>query len=88
MKSQLRVSPNEHYKKRVKDIKHLLPKNVREIVFASYPKYLTLDGIQLLNNVLTGSSSDVLLTQILEQVAQNYQIEKAEQVLKSQTLFN
>jgi hypothetical protein len=87
MKKTLRVSPNDHYKQRVKEAKKFLPANVRDMVYEKFPQYATVEGIQLLNNVLSGSSSDVLLTEILEQISQQYKIEQQEQIINNSKLF-
>ena len=87
MKSQIRQSPNESYKARVKAVKRSLPKNVRDIIYERFPQYSKPDGVSLINNVLTGSSSDVALTEILEQISLRYKQEKQEEITNSQTLF-
>ena len=71
MKNPLRQSPKESFNERVKVIKPLLPKNLRAIIYANFPKYNTPSGAILINNVLMGRSSDVALTQILEQIARS-----------------
>lgn len=83
----LRQSPNDHYKARVKAIKKRLPKNVRAMVFELHPQYLTVDGIALLNNVISGSSSCMLLTEVLEQIAKQTEDLKAAEVLNTQKIF-
>jgi len=73
MENQLRRSPDCFYKVRVQKIRARLPKNIRSIVCEKHPEYNCLKGIALLNNVLTMKSSDVYLTEILEDIAQDYE---------------
>lgn len=69
MKKQLRQSPNDMYRARVEKVKPFLPKNFREIIFEKFPEYNTSSNSNLIMNVLAGRSSDVRLTEILEQIA-------------------
>jgi hypothetical protein len=71
MESNLRTSPNDLLKERVKVIKHLLPRNIRQTVIASFPKYNTREGVRLMDNVLTFRSADPQLTEIMEAIAAN-----------------
>ena len=68
-KKPLRQSPNRLCKERVKAVKHLLPENLREIIYKKYPNYSTAEGVALINNVLSGCSTDVFLTEALEAIA-------------------
>lgn len=68
-KKPLRQSPNELCKERVKAVRNLLPKNAREIIYKKYPQYNNAEGVKLIDNVLHGASSDVFLTQVLEEIA-------------------
>ena len=65
----LRKSPNAFCRAEVKAIKHKLPYNVREIIYKRYPEYNTGVGAYLINNVLTGRTTDLRLTEILKEIA-------------------
>ena len=65
----LRVDPGKACKKRVADIKPILPRSYRQILFSNYPEYQQHYGAQLLNNVMNLRAADMRLTEILEKIA-------------------
>lgn len=68
-KKALRVDPGADCKRRVAEIKDLLPKEVRTIITERHREYNTASGIRLISNVIAGYSSDLKLTEILEKIA-------------------
>lgn len=69
MTKKLRVSPGAECKRRVAAIRDRLPKNVRQLLTASHREYDSAEGLILINNVLSGRSQDLKLTEILEAIA-------------------
>lgn len=66
---KLRKDPNAACKEQIAKIKKDLPKNVRVLVCEEFPEYNTKVGAKLLDNVLSGSSADLRLTEILKKFA-------------------
>jgi hypothetical protein len=62
------ATPTE-LKSRVLALRSKLPQNVRALVMEHYPEYDSRKGSTKLNNVLSGASSDLKLTEILESLA-------------------
>ncbi|MDO9187146.1 MAG: hypothetical protein Q7W13_14120 [Bacteroidia bacterium] len=79
MKTELSDSPGKKCKADVLKIKKDLPKNVRDLIYGSFPEYNTAKGYNLISNVLAGRTAHTKLTEILKQLAlankQNTQIE-------------
>lgn len=64
-----RVNPGDVYRERVAKAKAKLPKNWRKILLQHYEEYNTVEGAMLINNVYTGRTADVTLTEIIEKIA-------------------
>lgn len=60
---------------RVSNAKELLPKNWRKRLVTKYPMYDKLEFASLLDNIYFLRSTDVSLTNILEEIAREYQEE-------------
>ena len=75
----LRVKPIDHLKEKVKTIKEKLPKNFRSILLEKYPEYNTISGGTLVTNVMRFRSSDVLLTERLEEIVRESEVEQAKE---------
>ena len=67
--TSLRKSPNDFCKAEVLKIKKDLPENLRELIYEKFPEYNTSKGVALINNVLSGRSADLRLTEILKSFA-------------------
>lgn len=65
----LRVDPGVECKRRVAAIKSQLPKGVKAIITKEHSEYDTIAGGRLIDNVIAGKSSDLKLTEILEEIA-------------------
>ena len=61
----------ENVKERIKTIKSKLPRDYRKVVKKMYPEYNTIEGMDLLNNVVALRSTDLRLCEILERIAHN-----------------
>lgn len=57
----------QYFKKRVTDCKPY-PKDIRRVIRNLYPEYDTKQGRMKLHNVLTGTASDIRLTEIIETI--------------------
>lgn len=69
MKINLTETTAQHYRERVKRIKDKLPRNYRKILYSHFPELKTVQGRDLIDNVLQGLKSHIQLTEILEQIA-------------------
>jgi hypothetical protein len=73
MKNSLRtaaINPIEELKKRISVLKPNLPANYRTIFFEENPQYDNHKGVALLNNVLYLKSTDVFITDALEEIVE------------------
>ncbi len=64
-----RINPRKIYSKRIQVVKKKLPKNYKAVLIQYHPEYNTIAGAALINNVITGRTADIKLTEILEQIA-------------------
>ncbi len=64
-----KVNPRDEYKKRVKAIRNNLPKNYKQILMHHYPVYDNHKGSIYVQNVVACRATDVLVTNILERIA-------------------
>lgn len=60
-------------KERVKLIKQKLPKHIKKIIITNYPEYNSVEGCNLINNVLALKSPDLRLCEILEKIVSDKQ---------------
>jgi hypothetical protein len=72
MTPKLRVAPKDDCSRRIMAVKPLLPKGYKTTLFENYPEYNTAKGSALVNNVLRLNSTDMRITEILEQLAADH----------------
>lgn len=60
---------SEILKSRIKDCKKVLPNNWRQQIIILAPEYDSLKGARLMDNVFKLRSSDLRLTELIEQIA-------------------
>lgn len=65
-----RETPSQHFKNRVLTCKPY-PRGIRKKILELFPKFNTKKGIKLIDNVLTGTTSDVELTTIIETICKS-----------------
>ncbi len=71
----IKISGNDFLKERLKRILRTLPENWKTILFEKHPEYNNYKGVTLIANIIYFRSSDATLTQILEDIANEYQEE-------------
>lgn len=62
---------SEILKDRIKACKNILPNNWRQQIIILAPEYDSLKGARLMDNVFKLRSSDLKLTELIEQIATN-----------------
>lgn len=66
---------SEILKNRIRICKKLLPNNRRQLVINLAPEYDSLKGARLMDNVFKLRSSDLRLTELIEEIVKKYTIE-------------
>ena len=66
---------SEILKNRVKEYKKNLPNNWRQQIIYHAPEYDSLKGARLMDNVFKLRSSDLRLTELIEQIAADLKVE-------------
>lgn len=66
---------SEILKNRIKVCKKVLPSNWRQLIIILAPEYDSLKGVRLMDNVFKLRSSDLRLTELIEQIASHYLVE-------------
>lgn len=66
---------SEILKNRIRVCKKILPNNWRQLIIILAPEYDSLKGARLMDNVFKLRSSDLRLTELIEQIAANSIIE-------------
>lgn len=72
-----RVNPTLVTRQRVKEIRDSLPKTWRKVFISKYPEYNNHEGLTLIKNVHLLRTTDLRVTEILEEIAQEYNQRKA-----------
>ncbi len=62
----------DNLRNRIKQIKYHLPKNYSKMLRQKYPEYQTSEGINLVKNVVGLRSTDVKITEILEEIVTEF----------------
>jgi hypothetical protein len=63
------IKPVDVYRDKIKALRKNLPSGFRAIIYKHYPEYNSNEGISLINNVISGASTEVVITEILERIA-------------------
>lgn len=77
---------SEILKNRIKLCKMILPNNWRQQIIVLAPEYDSLKGARLMDNVFKLRSSDLKLTELIEQIASDSKLK--EEVVKIENEFN
>jgi hypothetical protein len=67
---------SEILKNRIKNCKKVLPNNWRQQIIILAPEYDSLKGARLMDNVFKLRSSDLRLTELIEQIAATAMVEE------------
>lgn len=79
---------SEILKNRIKVCKKLLPNNWRQLIIIIAPEYDSLKGARLMDNVFKLRSSDLRLTELIEQIVENSMVEDRELVIDKKSNVN
>lgn len=79
---------SEILKNRIKVCKKLLPNNWRQLIIKLAPEYDSLKGARLMDNVFKLRSSDLRLTELIEQIVANSMVEDRETVIDKKSSVN
>lgn len=79
---------SEILKNRIKVCKKLLPNNWRQLIIIIAPEYDSLKGARLMDNVFKLRSSDLRLTELIEQIVANSMVEDRETVIDKKSSVN
>lgn len=79
---------SEILKNRIKVCKKLLPNNWRQLIIIIAPEYDSLKGARLMDNVFKLRSSDLRLTELIEQIVANSMVEDRELVIDKKSNVN
>ncbi len=77
---------SEILKNRVEFCKKKLPNNWRQQIIVIAPEYDSLKGARLMDNVFKLRSSDLRLTELIEQIAEDHKIEENAVVIKKESM--
>lgn len=69
MKIDIKETPTQHYRERVRVIKDKLPRNYRKIIYSHYPELKTEEGKTLIDCTLQLVRTHRQLTEVLEDIA-------------------
>ena len=77
----MRTRPKNEYKERIQAIKPQLKqiKGYRKLLFGRYPEYNNLEGTYLLDNAVRLKTTDVQLTERLEEIVKEWEAENAKE---------
>ena len=75
---------SEILKNRIKLCKEVLPNNWRQQIIALAAEYDSLKGARLMDNVFKLRSSDLKLTELIEQIAANSKVEDDAVIIKNE----
>lgn len=79
---------SEILKNRIKICKKLLPNNWRQLVVNLAPEYDSLKGARLMDNVFKLRSSDLRLTELIEEIVTKYTVEDYDTVNEKESSVN
>jgi len=71
---------SEILKNRIRICKKLLPKNWRQLIVILAPEYDSLKGARLMDNVFKLRSSDLRLTELIEQIVADHKVSKDNEI--------
>jgi hypothetical protein len=76
---------SEILKNRIRVCKKRLPNNWRQLIIILAPEYDSLKGARLMDNVFKLRSSDLRLTELIEQIAANSMVEDSETAIEKES---
>jgi len=71
---------SEILKNRIRICKKLLPNNWRQLIVILAPEYDSLKGARLMDNVFKLRSSDLRLTELIEQIVADHKVSKDNEI--------
>ena len=79
---------SEILKNRIRVCKKKLPNNWRQLIIILAPEYDSLKGARLMDNVFKLRSSDLRLTELIEQIVENYADEDNKTIIEKESNVN
>jgi hypothetical protein len=76
---------SEILKNRIRICKKLLPNNWRQLIIRLAPEYDSLKGARLMDNVFKLRSSDLRLTELIEQIVANPMAEENKMISEKES---